>query len=316
VKLRAARADEVVVFVAHAGPLRAPREHFERAQRAGELLLAWDGQRLLGGVMATQQTPTSWRDCGARGALYLSHLSVAADHRGSGVGAAILAAVEARARSRGLAWLRLACAADDVRLARYYQGLGFYPRGVVDDAGARLLRLDRALAHDLPPAFRAERWATLLFAVDVDRVLLIRKLRGHGAGKVNAPGGMVEDGETFAECALRETAEEVGLQVDSATPLAELHFHDRDGANLLGLAFKTTRFSGSPVETAEATPFWSAIERLPFGEMWADDILWLPWLLDDQPVTGDFLMHDDRLLAHRLQPTTPEALLRLAERRR
>lgn len=49
--------------------------------------------------------------------------------------------------------------------------------------------------------------------LDGDRVLLVR--RGHPplAGKWSVPGGLVEVGETTAEAACREVAEECGLQV-------------------------------------------------------------------------------------------------------
>ena len=53
---------------------------------------------------------------------------------------------------------------------------------------------------------------TLLYIFDAGRVLLIKKKRGLGAGKINGPGGRIENNETAVECALRETREEVGLR--------------------------------------------------------------------------------------------------------
>ena len=41
-----------------------------------------------------------------------------------------------------------------------------------------------------------EQTATLMFVIDDNRVLLIRKKRGLGAGKINGPGGRLEEGET------------------------------------------------------------------------------------------------------------------------
>jgi 8-oxo-dGTP diphosphatase len=334
VKLHPARADEVDAFIAlledaavwlsrrgiaqwRPGSMRVQHERLGRAQRDGELLLARDGGQLVGGLVATRRRPPSWDDRPLTGALYVEKLTVAADRHGRGIGAAMLDAMATTARTNGIAALRLTCVADNPVLVRYYTARGFYPRGEVDDRGTRVLRLERALAWQLPDdPFEAPRWATLLFVVAADRVLLIHKQRGHGAGKINGPGGMVEPGETFTECALRETAEEVGLAVEAATPMTGLRFRDRDGTNLLGVAFRAERFRGTPVETAEAVPFWCPIERLPFGEMWADDILWLPWLLDRQPVIGDFYMDNEQLLAHRLERTTVTALERLAGQRR
>src|SRR5438094_443021 len=53
--------------------------------------------------------------------------------------------------------------------------------------------------------------ANLCFILKDDRLLLIRKKRGLGAGKINAPGGKIDPGETALESAIRETREEVGV---------------------------------------------------------------------------------------------------------
>jgi 8-oxo-dGTP diphosphatase len=206
-------------------------------------------------------------------------------------------------------------------LARYYQRLGFYPRGVVDG----LLRHDKRL---LPEAgvvvasldavdfgrWRPDRVATLMFVVRDGRILLIRKLRGHGAGKINAPGGMVEAGETPLQCALRETEEEVHVRAHAPAPLAQLCFQDTDGSSMLGYAFLTDDYSGEPRETAEAVPFWCPLEQIPYGQMWDDDVVWLPRLLDRLPSVGEFLMRDGRLVAHRLRSATQSELVECTNR--
>ena len=51
--------------------------------------------------------------------------------------------------------------------------------------------------------------ATLLFVRQADRVLLIRKKRGLGAGNINGPGGRLDAGESPQECAIREVQEEL-----------------------------------------------------------------------------------------------------------
>ena len=55
----------------------------------------------------------------------------------------------------------------------------------------------------------AEDIATLLFVLEDDKVLLIRKKRGLGAGKINGPGGKLEPGETPRQCVMREVREEL-----------------------------------------------------------------------------------------------------------
>ena len=162
------------------------------------------------------------------------------------------------------------------------------------------------------PALRAELerrlrgWqpefiGTLLFTVAGGELLLMRKKRGHGAGKINAPGGKVDAGETPLACALRETREEVGIQVRGAVLMAELKFVDRVDAQWQGYVFMASNYEGSPVETEEASPFWVPLDRIPYDEMWEDDRVCLPEILAGRPVRGDFLFESGKLLSYALR---------------
>ena len=57
--------------------------------------------------------------------------------------------------------------------------------------------------------WKPEIRATLMFILEGEEILLIRKLRGIGAGKVNGPGGKIDPGESPLEAAVRETREEL-----------------------------------------------------------------------------------------------------------
>ncbi len=150
--------------------------------------------------------------------------------------------------------------------------------------------------------WQPEEVGTLLFLRRDRQVLLMRKKRGHGAGKINAPGGKVDPGETPLAAALRETREEVGVEVLDAALHGRFRFVELNGPQWLGYAFLARRWRGEPVETEEAAPFWCPVDDLPLQEMWDDDRYWLPRILRGERLAGDFLFDAGRLLTHRLRP--------------
>ncbi len=149
-------------------------------------------------------------------------------------------------------------------------------------------------------SWQPKEYATLLFVVRDGHILLIRKKRGLGAGKINGPGGRIEAGETSLEAAVRETREELGIVPVSPELRGELHFQFVDGYSLHCSVFVSGDFIGEPVETAEAIPIWTPINAIPYEEMWADDIRWLPVLLAGCKVTGFFHFEYERLLSHQV----------------
>lgn len=146
--------------------------------------------------------------------------------------------------------------------------------------------------------WKAVHRATLLFVVQENKVLLIRKKRGLGAGKINGPGGKLESGETAQQCAHREVLEELCIVVDNSINGGRLRFQFIDGYSIDVQVFITTKFEGTPTETDEAVPLWFNLNNIPFNEMWADDEIWLPRVLGGERVNGRFLFDDDRLLSH------------------
>ena len=140
--------------------------------------------------------------------------------------------------------------------------------------------------------------ATILFVVRGGEVLLIHKKRGLGAGKVNGPGGRLEPGETPLECAIRETREELCVEPVGVSFHGELRFQFVDGLSIHGFVFRASGCEGEARETDEAIPLWTRLEEIPYDRMWADDVLWLPLLLEGRSFDGRFLFDGDKLLAH------------------
>lgn len=142
--------------------------------------------------------------------------------------------------------------------------------------------------------------ATLLFVIDGERVLLIRKKRGLGAGKINAPGGRLEPFESALAAAVREVEEEVCVTPFDIEARGTLKFEFVDGYRLQAHVFVARGYRGEPKETDEAVPLWFSQRDLPFHEMWADDALWLPRVLAGESVTGYFVFDGDAMLDHEL----------------
>lgn len=140
--------------------------------------------------------------------------------------------------------------------------------------------------------------ATILFVVRDGEILLIRKKRGIGAGKINGPGGKLDPDETPLACAVRETREEVGVTPTGVRQLGELRFQFTDGLSILGHVFAASGCEGEARETPEAVPLWTRLDAIPYDEMWADDRFWLPWLLEGRSFSGQMLFDGDDLLGH------------------
>jgi 8-oxo-dGTP diphosphatase len=140
--------------------------------------------------------------------------------------------------------------------------------------------------------------ATLLFVVKDGKILLIHKKRGLGAGKINGPGGRLDDGETPGECAVREVEEELLVTPIGVRPVGQLRFQFVDGLSIHGYVFRADDCVGEPRETDEAVPLWTPIDEIPYDNMWADDRLWLPLMLRETPFDGRFIFDGERMLSH------------------
>ena len=148
--------------------------------------------------------------------------------------------------------------------------------------------------------WEAEKYAVITYVFSDESVLLINKKRGLGAGKVNAPGGHIEAGETEKEAAIRETEEEVGLTPHNLVEVGTLYFQFTNGLKMKGTVFSSFSFDGTLTETDEADPFWISIKDIPYDQMWEDDLLWLPHVIKGKKVIGRFIFDEDKMLSYSL----------------
>lgn len=143
--------------------------------------------------------------------------------------------------------------------------------------------------------------ANLCFIVKDGRALLIRKKRGLGAGKINAPGGKLEPGEGALEAAIRETQEEVGVTPLDLEERGTLHFQFTDGYSLHCTVFLAPDYEGDPIETPEADPFWVPVDQIPYDQMWEDDQYWLPLMLEGKTFTAFFTFEGESMLTKEVE---------------
>jgi 8-oxo-dGTP diphosphatase len=143
--------------------------------------------------------------------------------------------------------------------------------------------------------------ATLVFVVRGAELLLMRKKRGLGAGKINGPGGRLEPGETALECAVREVQEELCITPRALRYVGDNAFHFVDGYSIHVSVYVTDAFDGTPTETDEGAPLWFPLDAIPYDEMWEDDRIWLPLALAEQPFTARWIFDGDRMLDYELE---------------
>jgi len=151
--------------------------------------------------------------------------------------------------------------------------------------------------------------ATLTHIIVDDKILLIRKKRGFGRGFYNGPGGKIECGENVYEAAVREVEEEIGIVVKDIKPIGVLifFFGKKEIPDWIVYVFKSNFFEGEPVSSEEAEPTWFNISKIPYDQMWGDDRVWLPLLLNDVNFMSVFLFDQDaknivRWIARSLSP--------------
>jgi 8-oxo-dGTP diphosphatase len=145
--------------------------------------------------------------------------------------------------------------------------------------------------------------ANLAFLLDQEnrRILLIHKKTGLGAGKINGPGGKLEPGENALESAIRELQEELHITPTDLEEMGILHFQFVQGLSLHCTVFQGFNFLGTPTETREARPEWFDYDKIPFDRMWADDIYWLPQMLEGKKFDAWFHFDEDVMLSHCIQ---------------
>lgn len=141
---------------------------------------------------------------------------------------------------------------------------------------------------------------TLCLVVADGKILLGMKKRGFGEGRWNGFGGKVAGGETLVEAARRELKEEVGIEAAELwkVGLLDFSFESDDKLSLEVHVFMTHSYTGEIVESEEMRPGWFVFADIPYSEMWPDDVIWLPLVLEGKQVKGSFCFDAPASLTH------------------
>ena len=140
-----------------------------------------------------------------------------------------------------------------------------------------------------------------------DRGCVLLQLRAEGlfgAGRWNAPGGHVEEGDSPEEAAVREVREETGLGVRDLLNHGALTYYFGEAPEPTNTVhvFSTNRFSGEARDGDEGRLEWFAEGALPYDRMFPDDRACVPYLLSGQRFHGTFRISADltRLISQEL----------------
>lgn len=141
---------------------------------------------------------------------------------------------------------------------------------------------------------------TLLFLLKQDEILLAMKKRGYGIGKWNGVGGKADPGENEYQAAIRECQEEIEVTPISPKLVGKIKFYEKNDPNFGHHAhiFITKEWDGQPAETEEMRPQWFKFKDIPYGQMWPDDYLWLPLVLEGKLFEAEVTVDGDTLASH------------------
>ncbi|KAF9734629.1 hypothetical protein PMIN06_009976 [Paraphaeosphaeria minitans] len=100
-------------------------------------------------------------------------------------------------------------------------------------------------------------------------IVMGERASSHGAGTMQCPGGHLEYGESFAECAKREVLEETGLEVDNVKFLVATNDVFGEGKHYVTV-FVTCRIVGENTAPQPMEPEKCARwDWIPWAQMWA-----------------------------------------------
>ena len=99
-----------------------------------------------------------------------------------------------------------------------------------------------------------------------NKILMAKRKALHGNGEYSSPGGHLEFGESFEECARRETREEAGIEITNVQFQFVLNLTEYPGKHYVHIGLLADWESGEPevMEPDKAESWgWYSLDDLP-----------------------------------------------------
>lgn len=145
--------------------------------------------------------------------------------------------------------------------------------------------------------------AVIGYLIRNDKVLLgLRKKvsSGMGTNLIAGIGGKVGDAEEYKnetddEALIREMREEITVTPTLFTKLGRVRFiwPDKLQWSQEVRIYTVQRWSGEATETHDIKPMWFPMNKLPFEQMWEDNIHWVPQSIAGEKVDKVFMIGND-----------------------
>lgn len=142
---------------------------------------------------------------------------------------------------------------------------------------------------------------TLTLIFDNNKLLLGEKKRGFAKGTLNGIGGKQDPGETIDQAMVRECSEEIGAIPTNYEQVGRINFdlwYKGERSYMEMFIYKCYAYKGEIKETEEIIPAWYNIDEIPYDRMIEDDLLWLPYVLDNKKIIGKVKLDKDMRMVY------------------
>jgi 8-oxo-dGTP diphosphatase len=144
--------------------------------------------------------------------------------------------------------------------------------------------------------------ATLCYLKSGGKTLMIHRVKKEKdmhQGKWNGLGGKLDPGETPEECVIREVCEESGLTIIDPQLKGILTFPGfANNEDWYAFVYVARNFKGEMIDSQEGVLRWIDDAELLSLNLWAGDLIFLPWLEQPGFFSGKFIYRKGQLIEH------------------